>query len=83
MLIIIWSLTLPAATLPGQRTMTGMRKPPSSNSVFMPLNGQILENRSPPLSLVKMTIVFCERPWASSACRMRPTLASMLCTMAA
>ena len=41
----------------GKRTIAGMRKPPSSNSPFMPENGHVSENRSPPLSLVKMTIV--------------------------
>ena len=41
----------------GQQITAGMRSPPSSNSVFLPVNGQVSEKRSPPLSLVKMTIV--------------------------
>jgi hypothetical protein len=49
-----------------------MRKPPSSSSVFLPVNGQVSAKRSPPLSLVKMTIVFCATPFASSACSTRP-----------
>ena len=35
------SLRLPGATLPGQRTIAGTRKPPSSSSVFLPVNGQV------------------------------------------
>jgi hypothetical protein len=60
--IITCSETDPAAIRPGQRTIEGMRSPPSSSSVFMPVNGQILEKRSPPLSLVKTTMVFSDRP---------------------
>src|SRR3954454_7098185 len=39
--------TAPGATRPGQRTIAGMRMPPSSSSCFMPENGHTLENRSP------------------------------------
>ena len=35
----------------------GIRSPPSSSSVFFPVNGQVSAKRSPPLSLVKMTMV--------------------------
>jgi hypothetical protein len=41
-----------------------------------PVNGQLSENRSPPLSLVKTTIVVSARPSRSSAARTLPTLAS-------
>ena len=41
-----------------------MRSPPSSSSVFLPVNGQVSAKRSPPLSLVKMTIVFSVSPLA-------------------
>jgi hypothetical protein len=54
----------------------GMRKPPSNNSVMRPVNGQVSAKRSPPLSLVKMTMVFCVKPFASSASSTRPTCAS-------
>ena len=60
--IMTCSESEPAATRPGQRTSAGMRRPPSSSSSFMPLNGHVLENRSPPLSLVKTTIVFAALP---------------------
>ena len=39
--------------------------PPSSSSVFLPVNGQVSEKRSPPLSLVKMTMVLSAMPFAS------------------
>ena len=39
-----------------------MRSPPSSSSVFRPVNGQVSEKRSPPLSLVKMTMVLSVSP---------------------
>ena len=48
----------------GQETMAGIRSPPSSSSVFRPVKGHVSANRSPPLSLVKMTIVFSARPFA-------------------
>jgi hypothetical protein len=67
----------------GQHTSAGTRNPPSSNSVLIPVNGQVSENRSPPLSLVKMTIVSCARPVASSACNTRPICRSIACTMRA
>ena len=47
--------------------MAGIRSPPSSSSVFRPVKGHVSANRSPPLSLVKMTIVFSARPFAFSA----------------
>jgi hypothetical protein len=53
-----------------------MRRPPSKSSVFRPLKGQVSEKRSPPLSLVKITIVLRARPWSSSAFKTRPTCSS-------
>ena len=47
----------------GQQISAGTRNPPSSNSVLMPVNGQVSENRSPPLSLVKMTMVLSASPF--------------------
>src|SRR5215475_10682602 len=44
-----------------------------ANSVFLPLNGQVSEKRSPPLSLVKITMVSRAIPLSSSACSTRPT----------
>ena len=54
-----------------------MRRPPSSSSVFLPVNGHVSAKRSPPLSLVKMTIVLSVKPFASSASSTRPICASM------
>ena len=34
-----------------------MRKPPSRSSVFLPVKGHVSAKRSPPLSLVKITMV--------------------------
>ena len=70
------SLTAPGRARPGQRTIAGTRSPPSSSSVLRPVNGQLSENRSPPLSLVKTTIVLSASPSRSSAARTLPTLAS-------
>jgi hypothetical protein len=66
MLIATWSLVRPGAMRAGHEITMGMRSPPSSKSVFLPVNGQMSAKRSPPLSLVKMTIVFWVRPpvWA-------------------
>ena len=50
--------------------------------MLMPENGHTLENRSPPLSLVRMTMVLLAKPFASSACSRRPILTSRLCTIA-
>jgi hypothetical protein len=65
MLMATCSLTWPAFTRAGQRSSVGTRMPPSSSSDFWPLKGQVLEKRSPPLSLVKTTMVLRARPWAS------------------
>ncbi len=59
-----------------ERTIAGMRKPPSSSSVFLPVNGQVSLKRSPPLSLVKTTIVSRSKPSAASRSSTRPTLSS-------
>ena len=39
----------------GEEITDGMRKPPSSDSVFLPVKGQASAKRSPPLSLVTAT----------------------------
>ncbi|MNR60686.1 hypothetical protein D3C85_1822320 [compost metagenome] len=83
MLMATCLLTCPAFTRAGQRTMPGTRMPPSSSSVFCPLNGQVFENRSPPLSLVKTTMVFSASPCFSSACNTRPMEASSATTILA
>ena len=58
--------TLPAGTLPGQRTMQGTRKPPSSTVPLPPANGVWPPSGqvkfSAPLSVVKTTIVLSSRP---------------------
>ena len=81
--IITWSLVVPGAMRPGQRISAGMRSPPSSRSVFLPVKGQVSEKRSPPLSLVKITIVSPATPARSRASSTRPTCRSMRVTMAA
>ena len=58
MLMATWSVVRPRGMRAGQEITAGIRSPPSSNSVFLPVNGHVSEKRSPPLSLVKMTIVF-------------------------
>ena len=55
----------------------GIRRPPSSSSVFRPVNGHVSANRSPPLSLVKMTMVLSVRRLSSSALSTRPICVSM------
>ena len=82
MVIATWSLVRPGAMRAGHAITMGMRSPPSSKSCFLPVNGQVSEKRSPPLSLVKMTIVLEERPCTSSACNTRPILLSRLCIIA-
>jgi len=59
-------LQLRAGAIRAGRAITmGIRSPPSSNSVFLPVNGHVSTKRSPPLSLVKMTIVFSVTPLAA------------------
>ena len=83
MVIATCSVVLRGLMCPGQRTSAGMRNPPSRSSVFLPVNGQVSENRSPPLSLVKTTIVLRAAPAESSAFKMRPTCRSISTTMRA
>jgi hypothetical protein len=64
-----------------QRSSVGTRMPPSSSSVFWPVKGQVLEKRSPPLSLVKMTMVLSAWPLSSSACSTWPTALSRASTI--
>ena len=40
--VTIWSQTLPAGTLPGQRQMAGTRGPPSHVIIFEPRSGSAL-----------------------------------------
>ncbi len=72
MLIATCSLVTPCATRPGQRTSSGVRMPPRALS-FMPLKGQALAKRSPPLSDVNTTMVSSARPLAFNASSTRPT----------
>ena len=81
MLIATWSLVRPGGIRAGQEITVGMRSPPSSSSVFLPVNGQVSAKRSPPLSLVKMTMVFSVRPLASSASSTRPICGSIASIM--
>src|SRR4029079_11085308 len=55
--IATWSVARPEGTLPDQRTIAGTLIPPSRNSPFCPVKGQLLEKQSPPLSLVTLTKV--------------------------
>ena len=61
----------------GQEMSAGMRSPPSNNSVFFPEKGQVSAKRSPPLSLVKMTMVFSVTPFLSKASSTRPICRSI------
>ena len=71
------SHTAPAAMRAGQRASKGTRMPPSSKSIFWPTKGQVLEKRSPPLSLVKTMSVFSLMPCSSSASSSQPMPSSM------
>ena len=78
--------TLPAGTLPGQRTIAGTRKPPSSAVPLPPANGVWPPSGqvkfSAPLSVVKTTIVLSSRPLSSSYFMTEPTMSSS-CAMPA
>ena len=50
---------VPAASRPGQRSNSGTRMPPSHSVPLRWNSGALRESHSPPLSLVKMTSVFC------------------------
>ena len=76
-----WSLVLPCGIRAGQETIDGIRSPPSSSSFFRPVNGQVIAKRSPPLSLVKMTMVLSVRRLSSSAFTTRPICASIASTI--
>jgi hypothetical protein len=67
MLMATWSVVRPRGRRAGQEMIAGMRSPPSSSSPFRPVNGQVSEKRSPPLSLVKMTMVLSLRPPAATS----------------
>jgi len=82
MVAVTWSLTC-GAMRAGQRSSVGTRMPPSSSSVFWPVKGQVLEKRSPPLSLVKTTMVLSARPCALRASSTWPTALSSERTMRA
>ena len=77
MLMATWSLVRPGAMRAGHAITMGMRSPPSSKSLILPVNGQASEKRSPPLSLVNMTVVFSVRPLASKASSTRPICVSI------
>ena len=78
--------TLPAGTLPGQRTMHGTRKPPSSTVPLPPANGVWPPSGqvkfSAPLSVVKTTIVLSSTPRSFSFFITAPTMSSS-CAMPA
>ena len=72
--------TLPAGTLPGQRTMQGTRKPPSMTVPLPPANGVWPPSGqvkfSVPLSVVNTTIVSSSTPMSSSFFMTEPTMSS-------
>jgi len=72
MLMATWLVVRPRGMRAGQEMIAGIRSPPSSSSVFRPVNGQVSANRSPPLSLVKMTMVFSVSPPLRNAASTRP-----------
>ena len=78
--------TLPAGTLPGQRTIAGTRKPPSSTVPLPPANGVWPPSGqvkfSAPLSVVKTTMVLSSRPSSLSCFITAPTMSSS-CAMPA
>ena len=76
MLIPTWLVVRPFGICAGHEMIAGIRSPPSSSSVFLPVKGQVSAKRSPPLSLVKMTIVFSAIPFAWIASTTRPTCKS-------
>ena len=52
---------------PGQRRIAGTRMPPSHTVPLWWKSGVLRDSHSPPLSLVKITIVFCRKPRLSRA----------------
>ena len=77
---MIWFSTLPAGTLPGQRTIIGTRKPPSITVPLAPANGVWPPSGqvkfSAPLSVVKATMVSPSMPRSFSFCITAPTMSS-------
>src|SRR5688572_3949642 len=84
-------LTDLALMCPGQRIIIGTRMPPSYSVPFWPRKGPVLRKKStvcpspptPPLWLVKNTIVFFSSFSCLSVSRIAPTIASPRVTMAA
>src|SRR5271167_2236165 len=72
--------TFPAGTLPGQRTIAGTRKPPSSPVPLPPANGVCPPSGqvkfSAPLSVVNTTMVLSSTPMSLSFCITAPTTSS-------
>ena len=73
---------------PGHLTMSGSRMPPSYSHPLPPRSGTFEVGdpsavERPPLSDMKMTAVRSAMPNSSSFFVIRPTLSSMLCTIAA
>jgi hypothetical protein len=78
--------TLPAGTLPGQRTIAGTRKPPSSAVPLPPANGVCPPSGqvkfSAPLSVVNARIVLFVEPVVLQYFMTEPTMSSS-CAMPA
>src|SRR5439155_25996559 len=78
-----WSETRPGEMWPGHLTIAGTRMPPSHTVHFRLNRGLLLDTHSPPLSLVKITMVLFVRPSRSRVRRIWLTPWSTDSTMAA
>ena len=79
---------LPGLTTPGHLMRNGSRIPPSYSQPFPPRSGRLdvgepSDVESPPLSAMKQTTVLSSRPKSFSFANTRPTLTSIVSTMAA
>ena len=73
----------PAGMRPGHFRIAGTRIPPSQTVCLRWNSGALRDSHSPPLSLVKMTIVLSVRPRRATLSRIRPTPLSTASSMAA
>ena len=69
-------LSDPGLTFSGHLTRQGTLTPPSKVVFFVPLNGLLIDSRTGPLSLVKITIVLFLNPFLSTALTILPTAES-------